>query len=101
MFPLSAGHTAIAALRGEASTVRATLKALRKIGRGGTEIKAVSAAKLDQAGRWAKRLGLRDKGDFLASIRPLLGLTWGVPSDAGMTAVQIDPQADPTKPNTV
>jgi len=95
VIPQTAGHTAIAALRGEAIVVKATLKALRKLRVDGTVIKAISSRKIEQGIRWAGRLGLRNKADFLKSIRPLLGLTWGEPSEAGMAALQIAPDEDP------
>ena len=97
LFPPSKGVTAIAALRGDRVIVAAQLKALRKVREAGVEIRALGATDFDRALKWAQWLGLSGKRDFLGAIRPLLALTWGEPSDAGMAAVSMDPKGNPDK----
>lgn len=91
VFPIVRGHTAIAALRGPRRLVRAAVQELRQRKARGVKIDVVTAAKLDQAERVLRAVGWRNKADFVAAIRPLLALTWGVPSDAGMVAVPTPP----------
>lgn len=97
VFPPSQGMTAIAAIRGEKAVVATQLKTLRQVSAAGVAIRGLDAGGIDRAFKWAHRLGLKSKRDFLGAIRPLLALTWGVPSDAGMAAVRIAPQGDPDK----
>lgn len=87
IFPMSEGHSAILALRGRRKVVKATLRELRAIASPGVKIQAVSDQLLQRASQVTRLFGLRNRATFVESALPLLALTWGVPSEAGMTAI--------------
>lgn len=95
VFPLVRGHTAITALRGTRRMVRAGVKELRRLGGAGVTVRALGATDLGRAERVLRFFGQRNRADFVAAIRPLLAMTWGEPSDAGMSALRSETDSDP------
>lgn len=91
VFPMREGHSAITALRGPASVVRAQLKALKRLSPHGVEVRGVTSAAIERGLRITKALGFKTKYRFLAAVRPLLALTWGEPSEAGMKSLPTIP----------
>lgn len=98
VFPENGDHIALSAMHGRRRIVHACWRELRTLlphGCVARRFDAASAAKLE---RFARLLGLRNQADRLASFLPLFGLTWGVPSDAGLQALALPPrQFDPDR----
>ena len=91
-----AAQSAIAALHGQSGVVRAALREIRRLGAGRVKIHALTAKRIDFAERWARRLGLKQRAEFIGAVRPLLALTWGEPSNAGLASLDFsDTRNDP------
>ena len=94
--PALAAQSAIAALHGQPGVVRAALREIRRLGAGRVKIHSLTAGKIDFAERWARRLGLKRRTEFIGAVRPLLALTWGEPSNAGLASLDFsDTRNDP------
>lgn len=94
VFPLSAGHSALGALHGRGRVVRATIAELRRLAAPGVRVRVATDARFRLAERWCRRLGLRDRADFFAALRPLFALAWGEPTDAGLAGLGLAPGED-------
>lgn len=89
VFPDSTDHVALSAMHGPRRVVQACWRELKSLLPTGTVARRFdeeSAARLE---RFARLVGLRNQADRLASFLPLFGLTWGVPSDAGLQALAL------------
>lgn len=82
-----AAQTAIAAIHGEPRVVRAALRQLRGLGGDHVRIRALTAKQLDFWATWSRRLGQTRRAEFIGAMRPLLALTWGEPSNAGLAGL--------------
>jgi 4-cresol dehydrogenase (hydroxylating) len=89
VFPESGRHVALTALHGRNRVVNAAWKELRRCLSGGVSGWRMSATGADRLERLARVVGLRNQADRLAAFRPLLGLTWGVPTDIGLQALPL------------
>ena len=91
-----AAQSAIAALHGQPGVVRAALREIRRLAGRRVKIHALTAGKIDFAERWARRLGFKQRAEFIGAVRPLLALTWGEPSNAGLASLDFsDTRNDP------
>jgi 4-cresol dehydrogenase (hydroxylating) len=91
VFPESTDHVALSALHGRRRILQACwreLKSMLPAGAVARRFDVRSAARLE---KFARLVGLRNQADRLASFLPLFGLTWGVPSDAGLQALALPP----------
>ena len=96
VFPENGGHSALAALHGTARVVDASWSELRQLMRAhGVTAQRIAAHQIVGTGKWLRRLGLRRQAERLAAVQPLLALSWGVPSDIGLAALDPDGRADP------
>ena len=96
VFPESGHHVGLAALHGRASVVNACWRELRGTLTGGLTAWRIGATGARRLEKLARTLGLRNHADRLAAFLPLLGLTWGVPTDAGLQALDLpDGVTDP------
>lgn len=91
IFPLVRGHTAIAAVHGSRRLAEAAIAEIRAGAPRSVRVRAVTGPALERALRWTRRLGLRDRHTFIAALKPLLALTWGEPSDAGLATLDLPP----------
>lgn len=92
VFPDSADHVALTAMHGRRRVLQACwreLKSLLPAGAVARRFDPRGAARLE---KFARLIGLRNPADRLASFLPLFGLTWGVPSDAGLQALALPPR---------
>jgi hypothetical protein len=98
IFPENGGHSALAALHGRARVVDAAWHELRGLMAAcGVTGQRIAAHRLTGTQTWLRRLGLRRMAERLAAVHPLLALTWGVPSDVGLTALDPSGRADPDR----
>lgn len=89
VFPESTDHVALSAMHGRRRILQACwreLKSMLPAGAVARRFDVRSAARLE---KFARLVGLRNQADRLASFLPLFGLTWGVPSDAGLQALAL------------
>lgn len=89
VFPDTQDHIALSAMHGRRRVLQACwreIKALLPAGCVARRFDARGAARLEKL---ARLIGLRNQADRLASYLPLFGLTWGVPSDAGLEALAL------------
>ncbi len=78
----------LVALEGRREVVDAAWREIRRISKPGARFQRANAKRLDFAAKWTNRLGARYMAARLMALRPILGLAWGRPSDAGMTALE-------------
>ena len=68
---------------------------LRRMAPAGVSLRRADARTLDRAAKWLARVGARYKAARLLALRPILAMTWGEPSDAGMAALDGFEGGDP------
>jgi 4-cresol dehydrogenase (hydroxylating) len=93
VFPDSTDHVALSAMHGRRSVVRSCWRELKSMLPAGAVARCFDAQSAARLEKIARLIGLRNQADRLASFLPLFGLTWGVPSDAGLQALALPPQA--------
>lgn len=91
VFPERDEHVALTALHGRKRVVDACWAELKRAGRGRVAARRLDAAGADRLERLGRLVGLRNLADRLAAFRPLLGLTWGDPTDVGLQALPLPP----------
>jgi hypothetical protein len=94
-FPERNSYNALVPLYGRRKVVDAAWGELRRGAEGGVKLTRASAARLDAAARWLGRLGARHKAARLLALRPIIALTWGEPSDAGLASLDGFAGGDP------
>ena len=94
-FPEQGTYNGIVALYGRRRVVNAAWREMRAIARPGVSLKRGNAAKLSLAAKWLERLGARNKATWLKALRPIIGLTLGEPSDAGLASLDGYDGGDP------
>ncbi|HXN35442.1 MAG TPA: FAD-binding protein [Opitutaceae bacterium] len=87
-FPENGTYSGLVPLHGRRMVVDAAWEELKAIAAPGVKLQRVNASKLDFAATWLARVGARHLADRIRAMRPILALTWGVPSDAGLTALE-------------
>jgi 4-cresol dehydrogenase (hydroxylating) len=97
IFPETGQHTALAAIHGRHAVVNAAYRELRKIAVHGVKLQRANARTLRLAERAFSLLGLGHAATRLAALRPLLALTWGEPSNVGLTALDPAGRSDPDR----
>lgn len=98
LFPEKSDHVAITAQHGQARVVNACWRELKSMLPGGATAWRLDARRGRQLLRMARFLGIRGQADRLETFLPLLGLTWGEPSDIGLHSLELSPE-DLLKPD--
>ena len=86
-FPEQNTFNALVPLHGRRRVVNAAWKEIRRIAAPGVSLRRVDARSLDLVVKLLTVVGARHKAARLLALRPLLALSWGVPSDAGIAAL--------------
>jgi 4-cresol dehydrogenase (hydroxylating) len=94
-FPEQNSYNALVPLYGRRRVVDAAWGELRRAAEGGVKLTRAGAGRLDAAAKWLGRLGARSKAARLRALRPIIALTWGEPSDAGLTSLDGFAGGDP------
>jgi 4-cresol dehydrogenase (hydroxylating) len=94
-FPEQGAFSALVPMHGRRSVVDAAWGELRSMAGPGVTLQRANASKLDTAARWLGRLGARYKAARISALRPILALTWGEPSDAGLASLDAYEGGDP------
>src|SRR5271165_2798483 len=94
-FPEQHTFTGLVSIYGRRSVVNAVWREVRKIAGPRVVFRRANARTLDFAARWLALVGARYSAARLMAMRPILALTWGEPSDAGMTALDGYDRGDP------
>jgi 4-cresol dehydrogenase (hydroxylating) len=89
VFPTSSQQTALGALHGTQRLTKAALRELKAIAPSSVRIRAITRDRIESAASLLRRFGLKHKATFLAAIQPLLALTWGEPTDAGLASLGV------------
>ncbi|WP_415908590.1 FAD-binding protein [Oleiharenicola sp. Vm1] len=89
LFPEKSDHVAITAQHGQSRIVNACWRELKSLLPSRTTAWRMDATRGRQLLRLARLLGVRGQADRLETFLPLLGLTWGVPSDIGLHSLEL------------
>jgi 4-cresol dehydrogenase (hydroxylating) len=94
-FPEQKTFNALVPLHGRRSVVNAAWRELRRLAPPGVKMVRADASRIETAATWLARLGARFQSARLRALRPILALTWGEPSDAGLTSLDGYESGDP------
>jgi 4-cresol dehydrogenase (hydroxylating) len=94
-FPEQDSYNGLVAVHGRRRVVDAQWREIRRIAGKGISFQRANAATLDSAAKWLGRIGARYHAARLMALRPLLALSWGEPSDAGIAALDGYEGGDP------
>jgi 4-cresol dehydrogenase (hydroxylating) len=94
-FPERNTYNALVPLYGRRAVVDAAWGELRRGAENGVKLTRASAGRLDAAAKWLGRLGARHRAARLMALRPIIALSWGEPSDAGLTSLDGFAGGDP------
>ncbi len=94
-FPEQDSYTGIVAIYGRRRVVNAAWREMRRLAGRGVSLRRGNVGTLAAASRWLGRLGFRNQAARMAALRPILGLTLGEPSDAGLTSLDGYEGGDP------
>lgn len=94
-FPERDVHTGLVGLHGVKKVNRAKFSALKGLLKGEAKAQMSDLPTLRFVSRWAGRFGMGALSARLRALEPLLGLTWGAPTDAGLTALDGNTRGDP------
>jgi len=94
-FPEQGTFSALVPMHGRRKVVDAAWHELRAMAGPGLKLQRANASKLDLAARWLGRVGARHKAARIMALRPILALTWGQPSDAGLASLDGYEGGDP------
>jgi 4-cresol dehydrogenase (hydroxylating) len=94
-FPEQNSYNALVAVHGRKRVVGAKYSELMRLAEHGISFQRGNARKLDFGAKWLGRIGARHQAARLLALRPLLALSWGEPSDAGIAALEGHQGADP------
>jgi 4-cresol dehydrogenase (hydroxylating) len=86
-FPEQQTFIALFPLNGRRRVVNAAWRELRGLASPGVVLRRANSRTLGLAGRWLGLLGVRYMAARLMALRPILAMTWGEPSDAGLAAL--------------
>jgi len=86
-FPEQRTFAGLVCLYGRRRVVDAAWRELRRKAGSGVSLRRADARRLDLASKWLARMGARYLAARLMAMRPILALSWGEPSDAGLTAL--------------
>ncbi len=98
-FPEQNSYNALVAVHGRRRVVDAKWRELRRTAETGITFQRANASKLDLAAKWLGKIGARYRAARLMALRPLLALSWGEPSDAGVAALDGHSGGDPNLAN--
>ena len=96
-FPEQGRYNALFPLYGRRRVVDAAWRELRRLVPAGAALQRADDARLAAAARWLQRVGARHRSARLQALRPLLALTWGEPSDAGLASLDGFAGGDPDR----
>jgi 4-cresol dehydrogenase (hydroxylating) len=86
-FPEQGTFNALVPMSGRRRVVDAAWRELRALAGPGVKLQRANANKIRIAAKWLARLGARNKAARILALRPILALTWGEPSDAGLASL--------------
>jgi 4-cresol dehydrogenase (hydroxylating) len=86
-FPERATFNALVPLHGRRAVVDAAWREMRRIAEPGVRLQRVNARTLRRAAGLLAMAGARYKAARLLALRPILALSWGEPSDAGLSVL--------------
>lgn len=92
VFPDSGDHVALSTMHGRRRVLQACWRELKDLLPAGAVVRRFDTRSATRLEKLARLIGLRNQADRLASFLPLFGLTWGVPSDAGLQALALPPR---------
>jgi FAD/FMN-containing dehydrogenase len=94
-FPEQGTFNALVPMSGRRRVVNAAWQELKGLAGPGVRLQRANANKIKVAARWLGRLGARNKAARILALRPILALTWGEPSDAGLASLDGYKGGDP------
>ncbi len=86
-FPERDSYSGIVAIYGTRRVMNAAWGEIRRNRVGAVSLSRGNASRLAMAATWLGRIGLRNQATRLRALRPILGLTLGEPSDAGLSSL--------------
>ena len=86
-FPEQNSYSGIVAIYGRRRVVNAAWREIKGANAGGVSLQRGNTRKLALAATWLGRLGASNKATRMRALRPILGLTLGEPSDAGLASL--------------
>jgi 4-cresol dehydrogenase (hydroxylating) len=86
-FPEQNSYNGIVAIYGRRRVVNASWAEMKRMALPGVTLRRGNAGKLASAAKWLGLIGLRSQATRLRALRPILGLTLGEPSDAGLASL--------------
>ena len=94
-FPEKNSFTALVPMHGRRRVVRAAWAELRRLAARGVRLHRVNARRISLATALCRYLGMKYLAARIAAIRPIAAMTWGEPSDAGLTSLDGMTDDDP------
>ena len=94
-FPEQNTYNGIVAVYGRRRVVDAAWRELRHVAGSGVKLTRGNVRTLAFASKWLGRVGARNQATRLLALRPILGLTLGEPSDAGLASLDGYEGGDP------
>ena len=94
-FPEQHTYNGIVAVYGRRRVVNAAWREMRRMAGSGVKLTRGNAGMLALASKWLGRIGARSQATRLSALRPILGLTLGEPSDAGLASLDGYEGGDP------
>lgn len=86
-FPEKNSFTALVPIHGRRRVVNIAWSEFRRLAAPGVRLHRVNARRIAFATWVCRKLGAKYLAARIAAIRPILAMTWGEPSDAGLTAL--------------
>jgi 4-cresol dehydrogenase (hydroxylating) len=86
-FPEQSSYNGIVAVYGRRRVVDACWREMRRAAGPGVKLTRGNAGSLAAAAKWLARVGARNQARRLVALRPILGLTLGEPTDAGLASL--------------
>ncbi len=86
-FPEQNSYNGIVAIYGRRRVVNAAWREMKRFALPGVTLRRGNVRSLETAATWLGRLGARSQQTRLRALRPILGLTLGEPSDAGLASL--------------
>jgi 4-cresol dehydrogenase (hydroxylating) len=96
-FPEQGTFNALVPMSGRRRVVNAAWKELKGMAKPGVRLQKVNAGLVAFAAKWLARFGARNKAARILALRPILALTWGEPSDAGLASLDGYKGGDPDR----
>ena len=86
-FPEQNSYSGIVAIYGRRKVVNAAWREMKRLSEKGVSLSRGNTRMLALAASWLGRIGASNKATRMRALRPILGLTLGEPSDAGLASL--------------